>query len=232
MADARPEQGLGRDGLEDRRHGRVRLLGPAGHDGGAVARALLAAADADAHVVHARLEQLLRTPHAVGPPLVPAVHDHVARVQHRHQPGQHGVDHLPGDDEHDDAPRARQRLHEPGHVVVALDGRAALLVRPLDARVHALGLKVVHRHVESVRRRVQRDARAHHAHAVDAEVAEAGGRHGVVVDSVGAASPAGAAMSDGEALAGAQPKWCVAVLRTGRASVSRGATLADAPPTA
>ena len=78
---ARHAVDLGRDLLEDRAEGLVRLLGPAGHDRRAEQRALLAAGDAGADEVQALLAQRGLAPDRVGEVRVAGVDDDVALLQ-------------------------------------------------------------------------------------------------------------------------------------------------------
>ena len=162
------------DRLEERAHELPARLRAAGHQARAVARAARAAREPAAEVAEAGGAQLALAALRVDVPLVAAVDDHVALAEHAHQRLDRRVGRLPGGHEQQHLSRAleaaceRPQRREGPHAEAGGDGRAA------GARaLRAVEVEPGHRRAELLRQ-VERELRAHHTEAHDADLGGGG----------------------------------------------------------
>ena len=135
---------LGGDFVEDVLDVGVGMVGPTGHEGGAVACAVFAAGDAHAEVEEAFVGDEVHAALGVLVPLVAAVDDAVAGVEVVGEGGDGVVDWGAGLDEDDDGSGALEGENEVARGVLAREREGALVAGTIYGLVHFGGRAVVH----------------------------------------------------------------------------------------
>ena len=154
------------DRLEHRSQRGPGLDRTAGHDGRALARALLAAGDAGADEAQAAGGQLGRAALGVGEQAVAAVDQDVAGRQQRRDLRDHVVHRRAGVDHHQHLARRGQTVHEVGQRLEAVQPPGGVIGH---AARHRLWRAVMQADVEAVVGEVQGQAAAHHPQADQAD---------------------------------------------------------------
>jgi len=157
---------LRRDGLQIRFHIRPGAFGTAGHDRGAVERALLAAGDADAEVADAFRRQLAFAARGVEVKTVAAVHQDVSRFEERQEGFDAVVHRLPGFDHEENPARTLERGDE---LLRSMEAGRLKLAGALEKSGGLFVAAIPHRNAKMMVGQVEREVLPHHRQPGDSD---------------------------------------------------------------